>query len=107
VSFLVGKILGTVPGDPHRDSVSHWRSTSTADQRNAPAIGVRGRERRIRWLGPCRWAEAVAEGRRRWRWPRGATVPPSQLASRSWAVRPWRDCQGARRREGLEKCLPG
>jgi hypothetical protein len=38
VVFLVGNILGTVPGDPHRDSVSHWRSTSTADQQKAMGL---------------------------------------------------------------------
>jgi len=30
--LLVSKVLRTVPGDPHRDSVSHWRSQSMAEQ---------------------------------------------------------------------------
>jgi len=42
VVFLVGKILGTVLGDPHRDSVSQWRSTSMAYHRiGAPPFSQR------------------------------------------------------------------
>jgi hypothetical protein len=36
--LLIGKALRTVPGDPHRNSVSHWRSPSMADQQNTLSL---------------------------------------------------------------------